>query len=80
MRRPLLGTARIDLEPMRATHLPLLVDLDADPVVLRYILIVRAVSVSWRWASPVLACRLSRPTPVQRWFVGRRSCLTQIRG
>lgn len=38
MRRPLLGTARIDLEPMRATHLPLLVDLDADPVVLRYIL------------------------------------------
>lgn len=36
--RPVLITARIELEPMTARHLPALVDLDADPQVLRYIL------------------------------------------
>lgn len=36
--RPVLGTARLRLEPMRPEHLPHLVDLDADPEVLRFIL------------------------------------------
>lgn len=36
--RPTLVTPRITLEPMRPEHLPLLVDLDADPEVMRYIL------------------------------------------
>ena len=36
--RPTLSSQRIRLEPMTPEHLPLLVDLDADPEVLRYIL------------------------------------------
>lgn len=36
--RPWLSTPRIDLEPMTAQHLPLLVELDADAEVLRHIL------------------------------------------
>ena len=39
MARPALETARIRLEPMISQHLPLLVSLDADPEVLRYILV-----------------------------------------
>lgn len=38
MSRPALSTARILLEPMTTQHLPLLVELDADAEVLRYIL------------------------------------------
>jgi RimJ/RimL family protein N-acetyltransferase len=37
MNRPVLTTARIRLEPMTSEHLPLLVELDADAEVLRYI-------------------------------------------
>ncbi len=37
MNRPVLTTERIRLEPMTGEHLPLLVDLDADAEVLRYI-------------------------------------------
>ena len=37
MRRPVLSTARIRLKPMTSEHLPLLVQLDADAEVLRYI-------------------------------------------
>lgn len=36
--RPSLTTSRIRLEPMTSRHLPLLVELDADAEVLRYIL------------------------------------------
>lgn len=38
MSRPVLTTSRIRLEPMMSEHLPLLVELDADAEVLRYIL------------------------------------------
>ncbi len=38
MSRPVLTTSRIHLEPMTSQHLPLLVELDADAEVLRYIL------------------------------------------
>ena len=38
MVRPRLSSARIDLVPMTAEHLPLLVELDADAEVLRHIL------------------------------------------
>ena len=38
MSRPPLTTRRIRLLPMTAEHLPLLVELDSDPEVLRYIL------------------------------------------
>ena len=38
MPRPCLSTERIDLVPLTTEHLPLLVELDADPEVLRYIL------------------------------------------
>ncbi len=38
MPRPLLTTSRLRLEPMTTEHLPLLVELDADPSVLRHIL------------------------------------------
>jgi hypothetical protein len=38
MSRPVLTTSRIRLEPMTIRHLPLLVELDADAEVLRYIL------------------------------------------
>jgi RimJ/RimL family protein N-acetyltransferase len=38
MNRPVLTTSRIRLEPMTSEHLPLLVELDADAEVLRYIL------------------------------------------
>ena len=38
MGRPLLRTTRIRLEPMTSEHLPLLVELDGDCEVLRYIL------------------------------------------
>jgi RimJ/RimL family protein N-acetyltransferase len=38
VRRPVLTSARIRLEPMTEEHLPLLVELDADEEVLRYIL------------------------------------------
>jgi RimJ/RimL family protein N-acetyltransferase len=38
MSRPVLFTSRIRLEPMTSKHLPLLVELDADAEVLRYIL------------------------------------------
>ena len=37
MGRPLLRTTRIRLEPMTSEHLPLLVELDGDAEVLRYI-------------------------------------------
>lgn len=36
-RRPRLRTERLDLEPLTRDHLDLLVDLDADPEVLRFI-------------------------------------------
>ncbi len=36
-RRPRLRTGRLDLEPLVPAHLELLVDLDADPEVLRFI-------------------------------------------
>lgn len=36
--RPTLTTARIVLEPLRTEHLPLLVELDGDPEVMRYLL------------------------------------------
>ena len=38
MSRPTLVTDRIRLVPMTTEHLPLLVELDADPEVLRFIL------------------------------------------
>jgi len=38
MPRPVLRTERIELRPLTMEHLPLLVDLDADPEVLRHIL------------------------------------------
>ena len=36
--RPTLHTRRMRLDPMNEEHLPLLVELDSDPEVLRYIL------------------------------------------
>ncbi|TWE11963.1 GNAT family N-acetyltransferase [Rudaeicoccus suwonensis] len=38
MSRPVLATTRLQLRPMTLEHLPLLVDLDSDPEVMRYLI------------------------------------------
>lgn len=54
--RPVLTTARIRLEPLTSEHLPLLVQLDADAEVLRYILgRARSVQEAQDYWSPVCA-------------------------
>jgi RimJ/RimL family protein N-acetyltransferase len=70
--RPLLTTPRIRLEPMTSQHLPLLVELDADPEVLRFILgrARSAQEVLAHWG-PICADRDADAVGLG-WWVGRR--------
>lgn len=72
MGRPVLTTARIRLEPMTREHLPWLVELDADPEVLRHILgrARSAQEVHDHWG-PVCADTDADAVGLG-WWVGRR--------
>ncbi len=72
MSRAPLRTARIQLEPMTAEHLPLLVDLDADAEVLRYILgRARSPEEARAFWEPLCA-DLTADGVGLGWWVGRR--------
>lgn len=70
--RPCLMTSRIQLEPMTSEHLPLLVELDADAEVLRYILgrARDASEVHTMWA-PICADTDADAVGLG-WWIGRR--------
>lgn len=73
MPRPHLSTPRIRLEPMTPEHLPLLVDLDGDAEVLRFILgrsrTSREVETFW---GPICSDTAADASGLG-WWVGRRS-------
>ncbi|MGR7024696.1 GNAT family N-acetyltransferase [Geodermatophilus sp. URMC 62] len=72
MGRPVLTTARIRLEPMTEEHLPLLVELDADAEVMRYVLgrARSAQEVLDHWG-PICADADADAVGLG-WWVGRR--------
>jgi len=70
--RPTLSTPRIDLEPMTEAHLPLLVDLDSDPEVLRHILgRARTAQEVYDYWGPICADTEADAVGLG-WWVGRR--------
>jgi RimJ/RimL family protein N-acetyltransferase len=65
-----LNTARIRLEPMTTEHLPLLVELDADAEVLRYILgRARSAQEAQDYWAPICADREADAVGLG-WWVG----------
>ncbi len=71
--RPVLTTPRIRLEPMTSEHLPLLVELDADAEVLRYIVgRARSVREAQEYWAPICADRDADAVGLG-WWVGRRA-------
>jgi RimJ/RimL family protein N-acetyltransferase len=73
MNRPVLTTSRIQLEPMTSVHLPLLVELDADAEVLRYILgRARSVQEAQDYWAPICADRDADAVGLG-WWVGWRA-------
>ena len=72
MSRPTLMTARIRLEPMTTEHLPLLIDLDADAEVLRFILgRARTTSEVHEFWGPICADTVADAAGLG-WWIGRR--------
>lgn len=72
MRRPVLHTPRILLEPMTTEHLPLLVELDADAEVLRYILgRARDLHEVHEFWGPICADTAADAVGLG-WWIGRR--------
>lgn len=72
MERPLLRTERIELAPMTTEHLPLLVDLDADAEVLRFILgRARSTTEARDFWAPICADTDADAVGLG-WWVGRR--------
>jgi len=72
MGRPHLRTARIDLVPMTPEHLPLLVQLDSDPEVLRHLLgRARSAEEVHAYWGPVCADESADEVGLG-WWVGRR--------
>ena len=73
MSRPVLATDRICLEPMTIKHLPLLVELDADAEVMRYILgrARTAQEVQDYWGP--ICSDVDADAVGLGWWIGRRS-------
>ena len=72
MSRPVLSTARIRLEPMTDEHLPLLIELDADAEVLRFILgRARTAAEAQKFWGPICADTAADAVGLG-WWIGRR--------
>ena len=73
MNRPVLTTPRIRLEPMTSEHLPLLVELDTDAEVLRYILgRARSAQEAQDYWAPICADGEADAAGLG-WWVGRNA-------
>ena len=80
MSRPWLMTSRIQLEPMTVEQLPLLVELDADAEVLRYILgRARDASEAREFWGPICADTDADAAGLG-WWIGRRRSDSEFLG